>query len=122
MAKTGRKTAAERAISPEIDARKTRLRAPAELSAEERAVYSRIVGSADPQAFVESDLPLLVAYCQAVAQNQRAARGLNEGGDVVDGKPSPWLIVQREARHSMATLSLRLRISPQARRERALKT
>ena len=34
---------------------------------------------------------------------------------MVDGKPSPWLTVQEKAVRALVALSLRLRLSPQAR-------
>ena len=37
------------------------------------------------------------------------------GGAVVDGKPSPWIVVQDKAVRAMVALSMRLRLSPQSR-------
>jgi hypothetical protein len=63
--------------------------------------------------------PAAVAYCQAVSQHDRAAQALRREGDVVNGKPSPWITVQEKAVRAMTALSMRLRLSPQARREKA---
>jgi phage terminase small subunit len=38
---------------------------------------------------------------------------------VVNGRPSPWIVVQEKAVRAMTALAMRLRLSPQARRERA---
>jgi hypothetical protein len=47
---------------------------------------------------------------------ERAAEQLREA-PVVNGKPSPWLPVREKAVREMTALSMRLRLSPQARRE-----
>jgi phage terminase small subunit len=92
---------------------------PPGLSEAERAIFVRLVNAADAEHFTTSDLPLLVAYCQAVAQHDRAAQAIRREGDVVNGRPSPWIVVQEKAVRAMTALSMRLRLSPQARREKA---
>jgi phage terminase small subunit len=92
---------------------------PAGLSTEEERIFQQLLASVDGGHFAASDLPLLVAYCQAVAQHDRAAARLRHDGDVVDGKVSPWIVVQEKAVRAMTALSMRLRLSPQARREKA---
>jgi phage terminase small subunit len=89
------------------------------LSDPERAVFERLVASVGPDHFAPSDAPLLVSYCQAIAQHDRAVQAIRREGDVVDGKPSPWITVQEKAQRAMVALSMRLRLSPQARREKA---
>jgi phage terminase small subunit len=93
--------------------------APAGLSAEEERVLQQLLTSVDAGHFTPSDMPLLVAYCQAVAQHDRAVQAIRCEGDVVDGKASPWVVVLEKAQRAMVALSMRLRLSPQARRERA---
>jgi phage terminase small subunit len=93
---------------------------PAGLSAEEERILQQLLASVDSDHFAASDLPLLVAYCQAVAQHDRAVQALRTQGDVTDsGRPSPWITVQEKAVRAMTALSMRLRLSPQARREKA---
>jgi phage terminase small subunit len=72
------------------------------------------------RTFTEGDLPLLVAYVAAVSQHERAVAALREQGDVVDGKANAWIVVQEKAVRAMTALAMRLRLSPQARRERAV--
>jgi hypothetical protein len=60
-------------------------------------------------------MPLLAAYARAVVQEELAAEHLRAEGHVVNGKASAWLIVQEKATRAMVSLSLRLRLSPQAR-------
>ena len=47
---------------------------------------------------------------------ERSAQQLREA-PVVDGKPSPWLPVREKSVREMTALSMRLRLSPQARKE-----
>jgi hypothetical protein len=64
--------------------------------------------------FQQSDLPLLCRYVEASILAERAAEQLREA-PVVDGKPSPWLVVQEKSLRTLTALSMRLRLSPQAR-------
>jgi P27 family predicted phage terminase small subunit len=93
--------------------------APAGLSAEEERIFQQLLASVDGDHLHPGDLPLLVSYCQAIAQHDRAVQAIRREGDVVDGKPSPWITVQEKAQRAMVALSMRLRLSPQARREKA---
>jgi phage terminase small subunit len=92
---------------------------PVGLSREEEDIFRRILAAVDPGHFAASDLPLLVSYVQAIAQHDRAVQALRREGDVVDGRMSPWNVVLEKAVRAMTALSMRLRLSPQARRERA---
>jgi len=92
---------------------------PAGLSAEEESIFQQLLASVDAGHFAPSDLPLLVAYVQAIAQHDYAVRQMREEGAVVGGKVSPWIVVQEKAQRAMVALSMRLRLSPQARREKA---
>src|SRR6266567_4473922 len=98
--------------------------APLDLSDRERAIFVDLVSSVDSAHFLPSDVPLIVAYASAVAQHERAVEALHEQGDVITsgkGEPraNPWLVVQEKAQRAMVALALRLRLSPQARREKA---
>ena len=101
--------------------------APAEpdgLSDRERQIFTDLVRACDAEHFAESDVPLLVAYCQAVAQHERAVEALRREGDVIKTATgrlciSPWITVQEKSSREMVALSMRLRLSPQARYERA---
>jgi phage terminase small subunit len=112
----GRKSAASLAIAPATNGSSRPL--PEELSEAELIVFRSIKAAAPPDHFEASDQPLLTEYCTAVVQARRAAAMLRRDGDVVDGKPSPWLTVQEKSVRAMTALSLRLRLSPQARREK----
>jgi phage terminase small subunit len=93
--------------------------APAGLSVEEERILQQLLASVDTGHFTSSDMPLLVAYCQAVGQHDRAVQAIRREGDVVNGKANPWVVVLEKAQRAMVALSMRLRLSPQARREKA---
>jgi hypothetical protein len=85
-----------------------RLRPPPELSATERKIFAELVASSKPDHFRASDLPLLCAYCRAIALERHSAKALAAGDD----KALPrWT----QAGKAMVALSMRLRLSPQAR-------
>jgi phage terminase small subunit len=98
-----------------------RLRPPATLQGRARSVFVDLVTGCDPRHFCASDIPLLVRYCESAAVAEQAAAKLVEGV-VIDDKPSPWFQIHRDACRTLSVLSLRLRLSPQARQPRTHKT
>jgi Phage terminase, small subunit len=93
----------------------SRLSPPADLGEVERRLFIDLIGASKPEAFRPSDLPLLCAYCRAIAKERQAWGRLEAEGDVIDGKPSAWLAVWAQAHKSMLAFSHRLRLSPQGR-------
>jgi P27 family predicted phage terminase small subunit len=93
----------------------TRLRPPSDLGKDEQAVWRQIVLSVDEKHFRPSDAPLLVRYCQNVVLASRAAAALDREGAVIGSRPNPWLTVAEKADRALVALSMRLRVSPQAR-------
>jgi len=94
---------------------------PAGLSDREAAIFRDLVAAVDVDHFTEADLPLLVSYCQTVALHENAMAGIRRDGPLrQDGKTSAWLTVLEKCQRGMVALSMRLRLSPQARRERAV--
>ena len=116
MSQRGRKTALKR---PLTDGRPRRLQPPRELPEPERRIWARVVGNATRGHFEPSDTPLITAYVGAIAQLEWADLALREQGDVLDGKLNPWGRVKEMAIKSIEMLSMRLRVSPQARRDKA---
>jgi hypothetical protein len=84
-----------------------RLRPPPELTAVEKRLFIDLVATNKPEHFRPSDLPLLVAYVHACALEAALARQITRDGDVLPR----W----ERATKVMASLSLRLRLSPQSR-------
>jgi hypothetical protein len=97
-----------------LDPNAGRLRPPADLPEPERHIFIEIVAGNPPSHFRVSDMPLLVQYCSAVVLNRRAIDELR-AAPIVDGKSSPWLNILEKTGRAMVSLSMRLRLSPQAR-------
>jgi phage terminase small subunit len=110
-----RKSAAAMTIT-QAAARITRLRPPPSLAEPEANLFRQIIANCAHDHFRQSDLPLLCRYVEASILAERAAQQLRDA-PVIDGKPSPWLPVREKAVREMTALSMRLRISPQARKE-----
>ena len=92
-----------------------RLRAPASLSETERAIFTAVVKACDAKHFRQSDLPLLSRFCELTALADQAASELRQHGAVINGRASPWIVVQEKCVRGLVALSMRLRLSPQAR-------
>jgi hypothetical protein len=107
-----RKSAASSVIP--LATRDNRVRPPANLAGPERDLLVSLVANNAPSHFKESDLPLLCQYVAAAVLSERAMAELRKA-PVVDGKTSPWLLVFEKASRAMVALSMRLRLSPQAR-------
>jgi phage terminase small subunit len=118
----GRKSQAELNVVVAMPTGKQRLRPPPDLSAEEKAAFSAIVSSIDADHFIPSDLPLLSSYATAIVQERNAISHLKDEGYVVNGKPSPWVVIQEKAHRQMVALTLRLRLSPQGRGRNKVKS
>jgi hypothetical protein len=87
---------------------------PKHLPARAREVFVDLVLGNKPGCFTVSDLPLLCRYAEASAMAERAAVEMAEA-PVVDGKTSPWVSIHGQMTKAMTGLSMRLRLSPQAR-------
>ena len=85
-----------------IDARAARLSPPDSLSAPERELFLRIVGTNKPAHFQPSDTPLMCRYVEAVIMAERAAEELRQN-PVVNGKASPWLVIQEKNVRAMTS-------------------
>jgi phage terminase small subunit len=113
MRQRGRKSAGGLATIS-VDGKPPQLLPPASLSEVEKVIFVDLVTSCDANHFRPSDLPLLVRYAEACALGDLSAQELRRGA-VVDGKPSPWIVIQEKAVRAMVSLSMRLRLSPQSR-------
>jgi phage terminase small subunit len=97
-----------------------RLRPPSSLSETERKIFSNLVAACSADHFRPSDLPLLCCYVEAVDLAERAAKELRKH-PVQNGKVNPWIVVQEKTVRTIVALSMRLRLSPQARHPNALR-
>jgi hypothetical protein len=87
---------------------------PKHLPERAREVFVDLVLACKPGYFTDSDLPLLCRYAEAAAMAEAAAAAMAKD-PVVDGKPSPWIGIHGQMSKAMLGLSMRLRLSPQAR-------
>jgi len=92
-----------------------RLRTPSSLSETERTIFAAVVKACDAKHFRQSDLPLLRRFCELTALADQAASELRQHGAVINGRASPWVVVQEKCVRGLVALSMRLRLSPQAR-------
>ena len=93
-----------------VDGSPPRLKPPATLSQAERDIFTSLVSTVDRRHFRPSDLPLLSSYCRAIDLEARAAKALAD-----DPCDKQWLSVWEKSVRAMTALSMRLRLSPQAR-------
>ena len=92
---------------------RTRLKPPDDLSPEAKAIFLDVVVNSNPEHFQASDVPLLCVYADAVVQARACAKQVREG------QGTDILIkAQRNALSAVFQLSMRLRVSPQARQVR----
>jgi len=113
MKQRGRISAAALSVI-DVDDQSTRPAPPASLSEPEREMFVTIIAGCDAGHFRQTDLPLLSRYCEAAVLAEHAALELRNGA-VMDGKPSPWIVIQEKCVRAMVSLSMRLRLSPQSR-------
>jgi P27 family predicted phage terminase small subunit len=109
----GRKTGAHPPLRPVPPAPSE----PDGLSDREKEIFAHLVRSVDSDHFTESDVPIIVAYVQAIGLHERAMQALRRDGEiVVNGKgglsASPWIVILEKSQRAMIGLSMRLRLSP----------
>jgi hypothetical protein len=110
-----RKSSAALAILPRVDGRPNPLRPRPDAPPEVREIFMSLVASVPTEHFRPGDADLLEQHAQAIALARRAYAELDASGSVVNGKPSPWLVVLEKAHRSAVALSARLRLAPQMR-------
>ena len=115
MKRVGRISAAERATQPVTTLEPQPSQPPASLSPAAQEVFQLIVNDCSEDHFRESDWPILEQFCEASALASLAIKNLQ-----ADPTNAKWLAVWIQSTKVLGSLSLRLRISPQARRERAV--
>jgi phage terminase small subunit len=105
----GRKSAEELSLTV-IDVQAQRLKPPAYLKKEERAVFEHVVNHSAPRHFTQAELPMLCLYCTSVHLARFYANAIGDEGD--DGRHHKnWV---ENARLS-ASLATKLRLTPSSR-------
>jgi len=112
----GRKSQAERDMEPlMVHSEPVPVQPPVTLSDPARKIFLELVASCDPAHFEDADVGILAQFCEAQALAERAAQELQK-----ESPPNPrWLPAWKEGTKTMKDLALRLRLSPQSRREKA---
>jgi phage terminase small subunit len=93
----------------------SRLAPPKHLPERARQIFVDLVLACKPDWFTPSDLPLLARYCEASALAEQAAAAMAGEPVTANGKPSAWVSVHAQMTKALCGLSMRLRLSPQAR-------
>jgi hypothetical protein len=118
MARTGRSNYVATSIIPFGEA--ARLSPPAGLGEGEKRAFIDLVTSCPVDQFQACDLPLLCRWAETVALAERMSVRLSLEGELDEkGKPSGAFTIHKEATKTLNALALRLRISPQARMQKA---
>jgi phage terminase small subunit len=107
-------------VQPFYDAGQ-RLRPPEHLGQIEKQAFIDLVARVPAAQFVEADLPLICRWCECQVMAERAAAELQQS--MVKGdKVSPWFTIHQQATKTLKDLSLRLRLAPQSRLQKAPKS
>jgi phage terminase small subunit len=101
-----------------VDGKPSRLAPRPGCSEAVAGVFRDLVASVATDHFTTADAPLLESYAEAIALSRLAYAELEKSGPVVNGKTSPWIVVQEKAHRSQVALSARLRLCPQSRFDR----
>ena len=91
------------------------LHPPEGMGAAEADLFRRTVKSLAHGHLQACDVPDLCRWCEAATEAEKAARHIREHGQVIDGKPSPYLRVMDRASRLQKMWSVRLRFGPQGR-------
>jgi hypothetical protein len=87
-----------------------------------KRAFLDLVLSVPSNQFAACDLPLLCAWAETVALRERMATRMSVEGELDDkGRPSGAFTIHKEATKTLNALALRLRVSPQARMQKAPK-
>jgi hypothetical protein len=79
-----------------------------------RKLFLDLVLGSRADHFQATDAALLVRYCEAHATAERAEAAIARE-PLIEGKASPWWGILSQANKTVQGLSMRLRLSPQAR-------
>jgi phage terminase small subunit len=97
-----------------------RLAPPAILGEGEKRAFLDLILACPAEQFSPADMPLLCAWAETVVLRERMAARLSVEGEITDqGKVNPAFNIHREAVRTLNLLALRLRVSPQARMQKA---
>jgi hypothetical protein len=102
MGRRGPKSAAQLAIN-NVDGTPHRLTPPPGLTAQERKLFVQLIAATSPDHFAPGDIPMLIAYPQAVLLSHKLGRDPDNVAD--------W----EKCTRVMSSLAVRLRLCPHSR-------
>jgi hypothetical protein len=120
MAAIGRKPHETTEITP-YGVGSRRLRPPDCLGEIQRKAFLDLITSCPASQFRRCDVPLLCRWAELTVIAEQAAFEMQQGGMVVDGKVSPWVMIHRDTCKELRALSQRLQIGPRGRSPKAPK-
>jgi phage terminase small subunit len=95
---------------------RARIRPPDDLAGPERKLFIDLAVACRADHFENSDVALLVVFCNALVLEKVALAGLKSDGYVTaEGRPSGWLNILAQATRVISTYSRMLRLNPSAR-------
>ena len=121
MVGTGRKPYSSVEITGYAGATR-RLTPPAHLGELQRQAFISLVSDCPASQFKRGDVGLLCRWAELTVMAEQAAFELQQGGMVVDGKPSPWFAIYRDVARELRQLSQRLHLGPRSRSLKAART
>ena len=92
-----------------------RLQPPDHLTERALQIWNHLLANSPRDQFRVTDGLLLARLCEAHDLAEQAAVQLATDGRVLNGRPSPWLVIQEKQIRAIVALSMRLRLSPQSR-------
>jgi hypothetical protein len=102
-------------LVPNVDGRPTHIQPRSDAPESVRKIMLDLIASMPPEHFRNGDRDLLEMHAEGIVLGRQAFDELERNGPVVNGRPSPWLVVLEKAHRSCAVLAARLRLAPQMR-------
>ena len=99
-----------------------KVKPPATLSLEAKKVWRKLVNSVPNDQFNDADFVILATYCETYATMVNANIMTTIEGAVLEDKngrsyKNPWFSVAQEAASKIASLAIKLRLCPSARKK-----
>jgi hypothetical protein len=113
-----RKSAASLTVVSSIEERRTRVPAPGHLPAPVRAIFDEVTASVSTVHLRRCDSPLIEALAVAIHNNRQATAAIEREGLIVDGRVNAHIGVVDRTSKLIASLSVKLRLTPTGRLDR----
>ena len=99
-----------------------KVKPPKNISPEAKKVWRKLVDSTPNDQFNDADFVILATYCETYATMINANIMLRIQGEVLQdrwgkGYKNPWFSISQEAASKIASLAIKLRLCPSARKK-----